>query len=173
MIEIRFHGRGGQGAVTAAEILAKAAFEDGKYAQTFPSFGVERRGAPVAAFTRIDDKPIQLRYQIYNPDHIIVLDDGLANVVDIYSGIKENSDVVINTRHDISSDRVPVYKIDATKIALETLGRPIVNTIILGYFAKKTNIVSIESLEKVIRDVFPGKVAEKNVTAIKKAYELE
>ena len=173
MIEIRFHGRGGQGAVTAAEILAKAAFEDGKYAQAFPSFGVERRGAPVAAFTRIDDKPIQLRYQIYNPDHIIVLDDGLANVVDIYSGIKENSDVVINTKHVINSDKVPVYKIDATKIALETLGRPIVNTIILGYFAKKTGIVSIESLEKVIREVFPGKIADKNVTAIKKAYELE
>jgi pyruvate ferredoxin oxidoreductase gamma subunit len=173
MIEIRFHGRGGQGAVTAAEILAKAAFEDGKYSQAFPSFGVERRGAPVSAFTRIDDKPIELRYQIYNPDHILVLDDGLANVVDIYSGIKENSDVVINTHKDITSDKVPVHKIDATKIALDVLGRPIVNTIILGYFAKKSGVVSIESLEKVIKDVFPGKVGEKNVIAVRKAYELE
>ena len=172
MIEIRFHGRGGQGAVTAAEILAKAAFEDGKYSQSFPSFGVERRGAPVSAFTRIDDKPIELRYQIYNPDNIIVLDDGLAEVVDIYSGIKENSEVTINTTKDIKSDKVPVHKIDATKVALDVLGRPIVNTIILGYFAKKTDIVSIESLEKVINDVFPGKIAEKNVLAVRKAYEM-
>ncbi len=173
MIEIRFHGRGGQGAVTAAEILAKAAFEDGKYSQAFPSFGVERRGAPVSAFTRIDEKPIELRYQIYNPDHILVLDDGLANVVDIYSGIKENSDVVINTHKDINSDKIPVHKIDATKIALDVLGRPIVNTIILGYFAKKSGVVSIESLEKVIKDVFPGKVGEKNVRAVREAYEMD
>ena len=89
MIEIRFHGRGGQGAVTAAEILAKAAFKDGKYSQAFPFFGVERRGAPVMAFTRIDTEPINLRYQVYNPDHVIVLDDGLLNVVDVYSGLKD------------------------------------------------------------------------------------
>ena len=117
MIEIRYHGRGVQGAVTAAEILAIAAFGDGKYSQAFPSFGVERRGAPVSAFTRIDDKPIELRYQIYNPDHILVLDDGLADVVDIYSGIKENSDVIINTHKDIKSEKVPIHKIDATKEA--------------------------------------------------------
>ena len=172
MIEIRYHGRGGQGAVTAAEILAKAAFEDGKYSQAFPSFGVERRGAPVSAFTRIDDKPIELRYQIYNPDHILVLDDGLADVVDIYSGIKENSDVIINTHKDIKSEKVRIHKIDATKIALDILGRPIVNTIILGYFAKKTGVVSIESLEKVIKDVFPSKIGEKNVQAVRKAYDM-
>lgn len=88
MIEIRFHGRGGQGAVTAAEILAKAAFKDGKYSQAFPFFGVERRGAPVMAFTRIDDKPIDLRYQIYNPDYVLVLDDGLLNVVDVFQESK-------------------------------------------------------------------------------------
>ena len=162
MIEIRYHGRGGQGAVTAAEILAKAAFEDGKYSQAFPSFGVERRGAPVSAFTRIDDKPIELRYQIYNPDHILVLDDGLADVVDIYSGIKENSDVIINTHKDIKSEKVRIHKIDATKVALD----------ILGYFAKKTGVVSIESLEKVIKDVFPSKIGEKNVQAVRKAYDM-
>ena len=96
MIEIRFHGRGGQGSVTAAEILAKAAFKDGKYVQSFPFFGVERRGAPVMAFTRIDDKPIDIRYQVYNPDYVLVLDDGLMNVVDVFSGIKENTEVIIN-----------------------------------------------------------------------------
>ena len=91
MIEIRFHGRGGQGAVTAAEILAKAAFKDGNYSQAFPFFGVERRGAPVMAFTRIDDKPIELRYQVYNPDYVLVLDDGLLNVVDVFAGIKREA----------------------------------------------------------------------------------
>src|SRR5664280_145387 len=96
MIEVRFHGRGGQGAVTAAEILAKAAFEDGKYCQAFPFFGVERRGAPVMAFTRIDDQPIRRRYQVYKPDYVVVLDDGLLEVVDVFSGLKEGGKVIIN-----------------------------------------------------------------------------
>ena len=100
MIEIRFHGRGGQGAVTAAEILAKAAFEDGKFSQAFPFFGVERRGAPVMAFTRIDDKPIQIRYQVQNPDYVVVLDDGLLDVVNVFSGIKNDSSIIINTNKE-------------------------------------------------------------------------
>ncbi|WP_297981223.1 pyruvate ferredoxin oxidoreductase subunit gamma [uncultured Methanobrevibacter sp.] len=172
MIEIRFHGRGGQGAVTAAEILAKAAFKDGKYSQAFPFFGVERRGAPVMAFTRIDTEPINLRYQVYNPDYVVVLDDGLLNVVNVYSGIKENSEVIINTHQEIKNDDVPVYDIDATGIALEYLGVNIVNTIILGYFAKKTGQVSIESLLEVIKETFPGKLGEKNAVAAKKAYDM-
>lgn len=89
MIEIRFHGRGGQGAVTAAEILAKAAFEDGKYCQAFPFFGAERKGAPVMAFSRINDKPIRRRYQVYNPDHVLVLDETLLEAVDVLSGLKK------------------------------------------------------------------------------------
>ena len=147
MIEIRFHGRGGQGAVTAAEILAKAAFKDGKYSQAFPFFGVERRGAPVMAFTRIDSEPINLRYQVYNPDHVIVLDDGL-----------------------LASHKV--FDVDATGIALEILGVNIVNTIILGYFAKKTGEVSIESLIEVIKETFPGPIGEKNAVAAQKAYDM-
>ena len=173
MIEIRFHGRGGQGSVTAAEILAKAAFKDGKYSQAFPFFGVERRGAPVMAFTRIDDKPIDIRYQIYNPDHVLVLDSGLMNVVDIFSGVKENSDVIINTNEKIDSDvDIPIYNIDATGIAVDMLGRNIVNTIILGYFAKKTQVVTIDSLIEVIKETFPGKVGELNAEATRKAYEM-
>lgn len=172
MIEIRFHGRGGQGAVTAAEILAKAAFKDGKYSQAFPFFGVERRGAPVMAFTRIDTEPIALRYQIYNPDHVLVLDDGLLNVVDVFSGIKDTTEVIINTETFEGSGKNVVNSIDATGIALDMLGRNIVNTIILGYFAKKTQIVSIESLLEVIKETFPGKVGELNVEATKKAYDM-
>ena len=172
MIEIRFHGRGGQGSVTAAEILAKAAFKDGKYVQAIPFFGVERRGAPVMAFTRIDDEPIKMRYQIYNPDYVLVLDEGLLNVVDVFSGIKDNTEVIINTETFEGSGEHIVHKIDATGIALEMLGRNIVNTIILGYFAKKTQVVSIESLVEVIKETFPGKIGELNAEATQKAYDM-
>ena len=172
MIEIRFHGRGGQGSVTAAEILAKAAFKDGKYVQAFPFFGVERRGAPVMAFTRIDDEPIKMRYQIYNPDYVLVLDEGLLNVVDVFSGIKDNTEVIINTETFEGGGEHIVHKIDATGIALEMLGRNIVNTIILGYFAKKTQVVSIESLVEVIKETFPGKIGELNAEATQKAYDM-
>ncbi len=171
MIEIRFHGRGGQGAVTAAEILAKAAFEDGKYSQAFPFFGVERRGAPVMAFTRIDDKPIRVRYQVQNPDYVVVLDDGLLDVVDVFSGIKEDSKVIINTNKKEKIENKDVCDIDATGIALDNLGVPIVNTVMLGSFAKNSGEVSIDSILKVIKETFPGKIGEKNSKAAKIAYE--
>ena len=174
MIEIRFHGRGGQGAVTAAEILAKAAFEDGKFSQAFPFFGVERRGAPVMAFTRIDDKPIQIRYQVQNPDYVVVLDDGLLDVVDVFSGIKDTSKVIINTNKKDKLDKnkdKEVYDIDATGIALENLGVPIVNTIMLGSFAKKSGEVSLDSIIKVIKETFTGKLGDKNSKAAEIAYE--
>lgn len=174
MIEIRFHGRGGQGAVTAAEILAKAAFEDGKYSQAFPFFGVERRGAPVMAFTRIDDKPIQIRYQVQNPDYVIVLDDGLLDVVNIFSGIKDDGKVIINTnkKEKLAENKdKEVYDIDATGIALENLGVPIVNTIMLGSFSNKSNEVSLDSIIKVIKETFPGKLGHKNSKAAEVAYE--
>lgn len=171
MIEIRFHGRGGQGAVTAAEILAKAAFEDGKYSQAFPFFGVERRGAPVMAFARIDDEPIKIRYQIQNPDYVVVLDDGLLDVVDVFSGIKENSKVIINTHKEHGTTEQEVYGIDATGIALDNLGVPIVNTVMLGSFSKKSGEVSLDSVLKVIEETFPGKIGEKNSKAAKLAYE--
>jgi len=172
MIEIRFHGRGGQGAVTAAEIMAKSAFENGKYCQAFPFFGVERRGAPVMAFSRIDDQPIRRRYQVYNPDYVIVLDDGLLEVVDVFSGIKEGGEVIINTNKDITPvDGVKIHKIDATGIALDILGVPIVNTVMLGAFAGVTGQVSLDSIIKIIKETFRGEVAEKNAKAAKIAYE--
>ncbi|MDI9624246.1 MAG: pyruvate synthase subunit PorC [Methanothermobacter sp.] len=172
MIEIRFHGRGGQGAVTAAEILAKAAFEDGKYSQAFPFFGVERRGAPVMAFTRLDEKPIRRRHQIYNPDYVVVLDDGLLEVVDVFAGLKTNGAVIINTREEPQTPpEAKKYTIDATGIALEILGRPIVNTTMLGAFAGATEEVTIDAIIKIIKETFPGKIGEKNAEAAKKAYE--
>lgn len=172
MIEIRFHGRGGQGAVTAAEILAKAAFEDGKYCQAFPFFGAERKGAPVMAFSRIADNPIRRRYQVYNPDYVVVLDETLLEAVDVLSGLKENGKVIINTNNDVDLRKdVESYNIDATGIALEVLGVPIVNTVMLGAFAGITGVVSVDSIEKVTKETFPGKIGEKNAKAIQVAYE--
>jgi len=171
MIEIRFHGRGGQGAVTAAEILAKAAFQDGKYSQAFPFFGVERRGAPVLAFSRIDDKPIRQRYQVYEPNYVIVQDDGLLKVVDVFSGLKKRGKVILNTKNSVEvKEEYDVYKIDATGIALDILGVPIVNTVMLGAFAAATGEVSLDSIIKIIKETFPGKIGEKNAEAAKIAY---
>lgn len=171
MIEIRFHGRGGQGAVTAAEILAKAAFEDGKYSQAFPFFGVERRGAPVMAFTRIDNEPIQIRYQVYEPDYVVVLDEGLIDVVDVFSGLKDKDNIIINSNSEKAVERGQGSLIDATGIALDNLGVPIVNTVMLGSFAKKSGEVSLDSIVKVIKETFPGKMGENNSKACEIAYE--
>ena len=171
MIEIRFHGRGGQGAVTAAEILAKAAFEDGKYCQAFPFFGAERKGAPVMAFTRIHDKPIRRRYQVYNPDHVLVLDETLLEAVDVLSGLKKEGKVIVNSKNDLKLGNADVHTIDATGIALDTLGVPIVNTVMLGSFAKVTGEVSLDSIIKIIKETFPGKIGEKNAEAARIAFE--
>ncbi|MDO5851092.1 MAG: pyruvate ferredoxin oxidoreductase subunit gamma [Methanobacteriaceae archaeon] len=171
MIEIRFHGRGGQGAVTAAEILAKAAFEDGQYTQAFPFFGVERRGAPVMAFTRIDDKPIRRRFQVYSPEYVVVLDDGLANVVNLTSGLKDDGEIFINTTKETFDKPYKFHKIDATKTALDVIGVNVVNTIMLGFLSAKTGIISIDSLLKVIDETFKGKIAEKNIEATKLIYD--
>lgn len=172
MIEIRFHGRGGQGAVTAAEILAKSAFEDGKYCQAFPFFGAERKGAPVMAFTRINDKPIRRRYQVYNPDYVIVLDETLLEAVDVLSGLKEGGKVIINTKNDVNfGENIKSYSIDATGIALDILGVPIVNTVMLGAFAGATGEVTLDSIIKITKETFPGKIGEKNAEAAKVAFE--
>ncbi|OED30201.1 pyruvate ferredoxin oxidoreductase subunit gamma [Methanosphaera sp. WGK6] len=174
MIEIRFHGRGGQGAVTAAEILAKAVFEEGKYTQAFPSFGVERRGAPVTAFARISDKPIRRRYQIYEPKYVVVLDETLANVVNLSSGLQKDGSVLINSERESLSfteeKNVETHAVDATGVALDIIGRNIVNTIMLGYLSAKTGVVSIDSLVNTINDTFKGKVAKSNVEATEYIY---
>ena len=176
MIEIRRHGRGGQGSVTAAELLAVAAFDDGREAQAFPAFGVERRGAPVLAFCRIDSKPIRIRSQIYEPDYVIVQDPTLMETVDVLAGLKPEGTVLINTEHaasDLKLDTAArVVTFPATQIALETLGRPIMNTAIMGAFSGISGAISFEAIERSIRHRFPGELGEKNVEAARKAYEL-
>lgn len=176
MKEIRIHGRGGQGSVTAAEMLSVAAFEDGKFSQAFPAFGVERRGAPVQAFTRISDVPIRLRSQIYAPDYVIVQDATLLETVDVASGIKDDGTIIINTKETPEElkleTKAKVMTVDATKVAMEIIGRPIVNTVLLGAFAGATGEVNVESIKKAIKERFSGKVGEKNAEAIQKAYDL-
>ncbi|MBN1323169.1 MAG: pyruvate ferredoxin oxidoreductase subunit gamma [Methanotrichaceae archaeon] len=175
MKEIRFHGRGGQGAVTAAEMIAVAAFEDGRFSQAFPAFGVERRGAPVMAFARIADEPIRMRSQIYQPDYVVVQDVTLLEVVDVASGLSPSGMIIINA--DRSGEDLPldtaakVVTIDATKIAIEILGRPIVNTTMLGAFCGATGEVGLEGINKAIIERFPGELGKKNLAAVKAAYE--
>lgn len=178
MIEIRFHGRGGQGAVIASEILATALFSEGKYVQTFPQFGVERRGAPVQAFLRIDDKPINLRCKVYTPDHIIVLDPILIESVNVTDGLKKGGWIVINTSKspkdfpNFSDFRIAT--VDASGIAIKyRLGpktTPIVNTAILGAFVKAVGIVSLESVLKAMEEYVPVKLEDNKKAAIE-AYE--
>ena len=176
MKEIRIHGRGGQGSVTAAELLAVAAFADGKFSQAFPAFGVERRGAPVQAFTRVSDETIRLRSQIYEPDYVIVQDPTLLEVVDVASGTKEGGVIIINTEYppekfDLNT-KAKIMTVDATRIALDVIGRPIVNTVLLGAFAGATGEIKPESIMEAVKERFPGKVGDKNAEAIKKAYDM-
>lgn len=172
MIEIRFHGRGGQGAVTAARLLAEAAFKEGKYCQAFPSFGAERRGAPVLAFTRIDNKPIRIRTLVYEPNHVVVLDSTLLDVINVAAGLKKGGIIVVNAKEvpeELKTAKVAT--VDATAIALDFLGAPITNTAMLGAFARATKLVSLNSVVQVVEGYFGGKLAEKNVAAVKAAYE--
>jgi pyruvate ferredoxin oxidoreductase gamma subunit len=171
MWEVRFHGRGGQGAVTAASLLAKAAFLEGKFCQAFPFFGAERRGAPVVAFTRVDDKPIRVRTQIYEPDYVVVLDPTIPGVVDVGAGLKEGGTVVVNATEAPKGVPGKVMNVDATSIATEILGRPITNTTMLGAFAGATGLVSLDSITKAIQEKFGGEIGEKNAAAARAAYE--
>ena len=177
-IAIRIHGRGGQGSVTCAELIAQAAISEDKYAQAFPSFGPERRGAPVQAFIRIDNnKQIRVRAGVTEPDIVVVLDPSLLDIVDITSGLKNGGLMVINTKGSIKDkdieDRFGAkYKlaiIDATSIAREFLGRPIVNTTMIGALVKASAIIKLESLFQPLENRF-GKLAEKNKKAMIKSY---
>ncbi len=162
--------------MTAAELIAFAAFEGGVYAQAFPAFGVERRGAPVQAFVRFSDKKIRLRSQIYEPDYIIVQDPTLIRDVDVFRGMKPGGIAIVNTEKPDINARVPddvkVYLIDATTIALEELGVPITNTTLMGAFAAATGEIKLESLENALRNRFSGSMADKNIRAAERAYNL-
>jgi 2-oxoacid:acceptor oxidoreductase gamma subunit (pyruvate/2-ketoisovalerate family) len=181
MIEIRFHGRGGQGAVVASKVLAVAFFHERYHVQSFPAFGVERRGAPVQAFLRIDQKPVQLRSAIYTPDHIIVLDPTLVAAVDVTSGLKPGGWILINTSHGPGD--FPQFKgfrtatVDATAIALRNgLGsrtNPIVNTAILGAFAGATSLLEIGSVVLAIREELPVKRNENARAAREASLEVQ
>ena len=177
MIEIRFHGRGGQGAVTGANILAIAASKEGKDVQAFPYFGVERRGAPVTAFTKIDNRPVRIKSQIYEPDFVVVLDASLLKAVNVTQGLKNGGIVLINTDkkpENIKGVEGKIATVDATAIAIRHgLGSkeaPIVNTAILGAFAKASGVVKLESIVQSILQSAPAKKTE-NAEAAKEAYE--
>lgn len=173
MFQIRIHGRGGQGVVTAAEMLSIAAFSEGKCAQAFPSFGSERMGAPVVAFCRISDKEIRLREPILNPDAVIIQDRTVIEPAAAFDGITENGVILVNSKNNIETNlkNVQVKCIGATEIALEHVGRPIPNAILLGSFSALTGVIKIESVIKAINTKFSGIVAEKNVKAAQIAYE--
>jgi 2-oxoacid:acceptor oxidoreductase gamma subunit (pyruvate/2-ketoisovalerate family) len=180
MLEIRFHGRGGQGAVKASDILAMAAFAEGKEVQAFPFFGVERRGAPVTAFTRISDDEIRIHCYIYEPDVLVVLDPTLIGAVPLTEGLRPGGKIIINTVRKPASFSFPqvenpvVYTVDcssiAMKYALGTKEAPIVNTAILGAVAKSTGLVTIQSIMDAIKEKIPVK-KEENAQAAKETYE--
>ena len=180
MIEIRLHGRGGQGAVVGATILAKAVMTEGRYAQAFPLFGAERRGAPVQAFLRVDTKYIYMKDIVERPDHVIVLDAGLikTKVAQVDKGLKAGGWILINSSEDPQGFEFPhdfsVATVDASSIALKhglgTAQAPIVNTAILGAFAKLAGLVGLDSLLQAVEKGVPVK-KEANMAAAKEAYD--
>jgi pyruvate ferredoxin oxidoreductase gamma subunit len=173
--ELRIHGRGGQGSVTAAELIATAAFEGGVSAQAFPMFGVERRGAPVQAFVRFADRKIRLRSQIYEPDYIIVQDSTLIRDVNVFAGMKKGGIAIVNTGKAggwAVPEGVRLITVDATGIALSTLGVPITNTSLMGAFAAASGEITMEAMENAIRHRFPEELARKNIDAARRAYNL-
>ncbi len=172
MIEVRIHGRGGQGAVTAVTLLAKAVGVEDKFSQAFPAFGPERRGAPVKAFCRISDEKIHTREQVNSPDYVIVLDPSLLFLPEIAEGLKPSSVVIVNSskKEGFELDN-EVHYFDATALALDVLKRDIVNTAMLGVFAKVTGHVKLESILKALEEVFPPKILEPNRELVSKAYE--
>jgi len=179
VFQVRIHGRGGQGVVTAAELLAQAAFDEGRHAQAFPSFGSERTGAPVVAFCRIADTEIRVREPIMTPSAIIVQDETLFQGVDVFNGLLPTGYVLINSQRSVaelgllefgSTDRF--VTVPATELAMEHLGRPVPNAVLLGAFAALTRVVSIQSVIDAIGKRFKGKLAEGNSAAATAAHDF-
>ncbi len=179
VLEFRWHGRGGQGAWTASELLARTALAEGKYIQSFPEFGPERMGAPVTAFTRISSEPIRIHCAIYDPDVVVVLDPTLTKTVPVAAGINQKDDVILinsgdtptKVREDLRLTTGKVWTVHATEIALKILGAPITNTAMLGAVAKATSVVSMAGLERTVKERFRPDLAEKNFAVIRQAYE--
>jgi pyruvate ferredoxin oxidoreductase gamma subunit len=180
MFQVRIHGRGGQGAVTAAEMLSVAAFDEGRHAQAFPSFGSERNGAPVVAFCRIDDRPIRSHDPVTEPDAVIVQDPTLLHQVPVFEGVGPSAYVLVNTSRSfaelgidelvVGRDPRRLVTVPATEISREHLGRPRPNTALLGGFAALTGVVSLNAVEDAIRQRFAGEVAEQNLAVARAAY---
>jgi 2-oxoacid:acceptor oxidoreductase gamma subunit (pyruvate/2-ketoisovalerate family) len=179
--EIRWHGRGGQGAVTAATLLARAAMYAGfKGTQAFPFFGAERRGAPIRAFTRISKEPIFIHSQIYSPDVVIVLDPTLLTVTNVLEGAKENGFLIVNTTkkpNDLKVEpKLQIFAVDATGIALKlgllVSGQPVVNTSILGAFSKATHLVDMKNIGRAILEGWKGEAGKRNLKGAEEAFDL-
>jgi len=177
--EVRWHGRAGQGVITSSRLLGQAALLEGKYVQAFPEFGPERLGAPISGFTRISDEIIETRSQIYNPGFVVVLDSSLLGIVNVTKGLLEKGKVILNSskgpaemasRLGLGQDQVRT--IDATHLAMEIAGRPIVNTAMLGALARVAQLASLGSIEIAIKERFTGSLAEKNVDLIRRVYEM-
>lgn len=180
MFQVRIHGRGGQGVVTAAELLAQAAFDEGKFAQAFPSFGSERTGAPVVAFARISQQPIRVREPIMTPDALIVQDETLLRAIDVFSGLSPDGFVLINSTQQFSELGLGEYAnapsrfmtVPATQLAMQHLGRPVPNAVLLGAFAALTGAVTLVSVNGAITERFSAKLAAGNIAAATAAFEF-
>lgn len=178
--QVRIHGRGGQGVVTAAELLSVAAFREGRFAQAFPSFGSERTGAPVVAFCRIADAAIRSHEPITSPDAVIIQDPTLLHQVDVFNGLRENGYLLLNSSRGFEAlglgtfvarfDPDRLRAVPGTEIARETVGRPIANAVLLGSFAALTGVVSIDAVAAAIRERFSGVLAERNVAGAERAF---
>jgi pyruvate ferredoxin oxidoreductase gamma subunit len=180
LLQVRFHGRGGQGVVTAAELLSVAAFNEGRHAQAFPVFGSERTGAPVAAFCRIDDTAIRTHEPVSEPDVVVIQDPTLLHQVDVFGGLREGGTVLINTARDIDelgledvAARFRLLTVPATDLAREHLGRPLPGAPLLGALCAVASAASVEALVDAIRERFSGSDADGNVAAARAAHELE
>jgi len=179
ILEVRWHGRGGQGAWTASELLARAAISEGKYIQSFPEFGPERMGAPVTAFTRISTEPIRIHCAVYNPDVVAVLDPTLLKTVKVTDGMSnDGGDIIVNSKENaaqirkmLDTNKGKVWTVPASDISLKILGMPITNTAMLGAVARVTGAVSLETIEKMIKARFRPDVAEKNFSVVNEAYQ--
>jgi pyruvate ferredoxin oxidoreductase gamma subunit len=179
ILEVRWHGRGGQGAWTASELLGRAAIAEGKHIQSFPEFGPERMGAPVTAFTRISTEPIQIHCAVYNPDIVAVLDPTLIKTVRVAEGLsEEGGNIIVNSKEEpaemrkmLNTDKGKVWTVPASDISMRILGMSITNTAMLGALARVSGIVSLETIEKMINARFRPDVAAKNFAVVKEAYE--
>jgi pyruvate ferredoxin oxidoreductase gamma subunit len=182
VFQVRIHGRGGQGVVTASEMLALAAFLEGRHAQAFPSFGSERTGAPVASFVRISDSPIRVREPVMTPDAVIVQDVTLLHRVDVFAGLRPDGFVVINSAHNIEwcdvcppsreDDPEHLVCVNATEIAVRHIGRPVPSAALLGAFAALTDVVTIASVIEAVQERLPGKVGADNAAAATETHQL-